>query len=115
MAGRRRPSTDQLPEPDVIAPGHVDWRSAQAGIVRLSECTPQRVVIGRLWPLAILLLAPGIAILSVLITAGLLGFFVAWLATLGFLCAATLASDLLRAFWSHAHPPVGAVKQQAAG
>ncbi len=56
----------------MIAPGHVDWRSAQAGMLRSSECAPQRLVIGRLWPLAILLLAPGIAVLSVLIIAGLL-------------------------------------------
>jgi hypothetical protein len=115
MAGRRRPSTDQLSEPDVIAPGHVDWRSAQVGMRRLPECAPPSLAIGRLWPLAILSLAPGIAVLSVLIIAGLLGFFVAWLATVGFLFAATLVSDLLRAFWHYAHPPVGAVKQQAVG
>lgn len=114
MAGRRMSSEEML-EPEIIAPGHVDWRSARAAKGDLSQHLPGRLGIGRLWPLAILLLAPGIAFLSVLIISGLLGFFVAWLAALGFLFTATLVYDLARAFWRYAHPPVGAVNQQAMG
>jgi len=103
---------EQMSEPEVVAPGRVDWRSAQTG---LRQAAPQGLAIGRLWPLGILLLAPGIAALSVLIVAGLLGFFIAWLSAVGFLFTATLLSDFARAFWRYAHPPVGAVKEQTAG
>ena len=82
---------------------------------RVGRNSWQRLAIARLWPLGILLLAPGIAVLSVLIVAGLLGFFVAWLAAVGFLFTATVLSDLACAFWRYAHPPVGAVKEQTAG
>jgi hypothetical protein len=114
MGGWRTPN-DEMLEPEIIAPGHVDWRSAWAAKPDLSQHLRTRPGIGRLWPLLILLLAPGIAFLSVLIISGLLGFFVAWLAALGFLFTATLVSDLVRAFRRSAYPPVGAVNQQVMG
>ncbi len=97
----------------MIAPGHVDWWAARAAIRQSPADGCLRHVLGRLWPLGILLLAPAIAVLSVLIIAGLLGFFVAWLAAVGFLFTATLFSDFVRAFWRYAHPPVSAIKQTA--
>jgi hypothetical protein len=67
----------------------------------------------RLGPLTILLLSPMFVLITVAILFGLLGFFVLWLATVGTLTSAIVATDLVQrsAAWL-ARPPVGTLNHR---
>jgi hypothetical protein len=83
-------------DPEIIPPGHVDERSAGTAQAYFQVHGTQRVYVGKLGPLGIILLALLIAGLTAVVLVVLLGALLIWIPVVALLVAAGVISGLLR-------------------